>query len=88
MVKIYCKAHHDADTSICDECRRLLEYSEARIRKCPQIEHKPPCRECAIHCFAPEYREQTRRIMRFAGPRMIWRHPLLAIRHLMKKPVR
>ena len=24
----------------------------------------------------------TARVMRYAGPRMLWRHPLLAIRHL------
>jgi hypothetical protein len=24
-----------------------------------------------------------REVMRFAGPRMMWRHPFLAIRHLL-----
>ena len=24
-----------------------------------------------------------REVMRFAGPRMVWRHPYLAIRHLL-----
>ena len=28
-------------------------------------------------------REEMKRIMRWAGPRMLWRHPILTIRHLI-----
>jgi hypothetical protein len=27
-------------------------------------------------------REQVRAVMRYAGPRMLWRHPILALEHL------
>jgi len=28
-------------------------------------------------------REHVRIVMRYAGPRMLWRHPILAVRHLI-----
>ena len=28
-------------------------------------------------------RERVRVVMRTAGPRMIWRHPVLAVRHVL-----
>jgi len=36
-----------------------------------------------VHCYKPEMRERIRGVMRFAGPRMALRHPLLAVRHLL-----
>jgi hypothetical protein len=35
-------------------------------------------------------REAIRGVMAYAGPRMLWSHPLLAIQHLLKdrKPAR
>ena len=44
---------------------------------------KPTCAKCPIHCYKPAMREQIRDVMRYAGPRMLKRHPVLAIRHLL-----
>ncbi len=30
-----------------------------------------------------DMRVRVRAVMRYAGPRMLWRHPALAIRHLL-----
>ena len=44
-------------------------------------EDKPTCANCPIHCYKPVRKEQVKRIMRYAGPRMLLRHPILAITH-------
>ncbi|MBA3886444.1 MAG: nitrous oxide-stimulated promoter family protein [Acidobacteria bacterium] len=68
--------------SLCDPCASLLCYSHARLAKRPFGEEKTTCRDCPIHCYRPVERTAMKDVMRYAGPRMLWRHPLLAIRHL------
>jgi hypothetical protein len=34
-----------------------------------------------VHCYQRERREQARVIMRYAGPRMMWEHPIMSVRH-------
>ena len=82
MVDIYCAAHH-GDVAGCAECREFLDYARVRLEKCPYGPHKPTCANCPVHCYKPAHREQARTIMRFAGPRMFLRHPLLTIAHLL-----
>jgi len=36
-----------------------------------------------IHCYRPPLRERTWEVMKLAGPRMLWRHPALAICHVL-----
>lgn len=82
MVDLYCADHHgDEDAALCAECREFLDYADTRLDKCPYGEEKPTCANCPIHCYKPDRREQVKRIMRYAGPRMLLRHPVLAIRH-------
>jgi hypothetical protein len=82
MVGIYCAAQHGSNyDSLCEECREFLDYAERRLRKCPYGDQKPTCANCPVHCYKPARKEQARVIMRYAGPRMLLRHPLLAIAH-------
>lgn len=85
MVEIYCRHTHGRSRvdGLCDDCKALLEYVYHRLDKCPKGDTKPTCRKCEIHCYNPQRREQIRDVMRVAGPRMMLRHPLSAIRHLM-----
>lgn len=83
MVHIYCEDHHRSDGSLCTECQALLDYAWRRLDRCPFAEDKPTCAHCTIHCYRPDMRERVREVMRYAGPRMISRHPILAIRHLL-----
>ena len=84
MVEIYCRAHHlDSTGAVCHECEEFLDYAERRLEKCPYGEDKPTCSNCPIHCYKPDRREQVRKIMKYAGPRMIFRHPWLAISHTL-----
>jgi Nitrous oxide-stimulated promoter len=66
----------------------LFEYAQARLGKCPWGENKPVCAQCTIHCYRPDMREEVRKVMRYAGPKMLLRHPLLALDHLLheRKP--
>lgn len=84
MVEIWCADHHGA-TRPCGECRAFLDYAARRLEKCPYGEAKPTCAKCPIHCYKRAQREQAREIMRYAGPRMTFRHPWLSLLHLLDK---
>ena len=36
-----------------------------------------------MHCYKPDMRQKVRQVMRYAGPRMMLRHPILAVRHML-----
>ena len=67
----------------------LNAYADKRLDKCVLGENKPACKQCPVHCYQPAKREEMKQIMRWAGPRMLWRHPILTIRHLLddRRPV-
>ncbi len=82
-MRIYCRDHHDPCWPECEACRHLLAYAERRLDVCPFHELKPVCNKCTVHCYSPAMRERVREVMRYAGPRMLLRHPWLALRHLL-----
>jgi len=90
MVGIYCRDHHHTKGEhptrgykLCHKCKELVEYARFRLKNCPFQENKTTCGNCPIHCYKPKLRENIRKVMRYAGPRMIWHHPLLAIGHMI-----
>ena len=90
MIGIYCRDHHHTAgkhpirrNKLCDECRKLAGYARFRLKNCPFQENKTTCGNCPIHCYKPKMREKVRDVMRYAGPRMIWNYPLLAIGHMI-----
>ncbi|TAN37984.1 MAG: nitrous oxide-stimulated promoter family protein [Verrucomicrobia bacterium] len=82
MIRLYCHAHHHAP-ELCAECSALLAYAQLRLLRCPFQENKPVCADCRVHCYQPRRRTEIQEIMRYAGPRMLWHHPLLALGHLL-----
>jgi Nitrous oxide-stimulated promoter len=82
MVRLFCRKRHGG-RPLCDDCRSLLDYAEKRLDRCPYANDKPTCQQCPTHCYAHEMRDRVAEIMRFSGPRMIWYHPIMAIRHLI-----
>lgn len=88
MLRLYCRDHHptaprhEGDGRLCTECAGLLDYARKRLSLCPYGPAKPTCVNCPIHCYGRAQREAVREVMRHAGPRMLWRHPWLAIAHL------
>lgn len=87
MIRLYCRKHHHPGTSsrLCAQCQTLLDYAHQRLHSCKFGETKPACSQCPIHCYKPEMRSQIQQVMRYAGPRMLWNHPIPAIRHLLAK---
>jgi len=83
MLHIFCRGHHGGRRELCEDCAQLHAYAMCRLDRCPFGGDKPACAACPIHCYKADRREQIRQVMRYAGPRMLWRHPLLAIRHLL-----
>jgi predicted amidophosphoribosyltransferase len=84
MIRIYCRDHHQESQELCGTCRELLNYAVSRLDQCTFGSEKPVCSHCPIHCYRPQQREAIRSVMRYAGPRMILRHPLLAVFHLFQ----
>ena len=84
MVRIACHGRHGtAKGQLCPSCEALLEYALARLDRCPFQEAKPTCAKCPVHCYKPALREKIREVMRYAGPRMVREHPLMALQHLL-----
>jgi hypothetical protein len=84
MVRLYCRGHHHARTGrLCEECGALFEYASRRLERCVFGDAKPTCAKCVVHCYTAAMRERVRDVMRWAGPRMLLRHPVKAIRHLI-----
>lgn len=84
MVRIYCRDHHGTHEGLCTDCSELLTYAQGRNETCPFGADKPVCNQCSVHCYSPKMRGMVKLIMRYAGTRMIWRHPVLALRHLAR----
>ncbi len=94
MIHIYCQGTHGSNGVLCPECQQLEAYAMQRLDKCPFQASKPTCAKCPIHCYKPAMRQQVRQVMRYSGPRMLLRHPILAILHTLdgafqsRKPVK
>ena len=83
MLKLYCKNHHHSEVGLCSECQGLSDYAITRLTHCKFGESKPTCGKCTVHCYKPEMRQRIIEVMRYSGPRMLYAHPIAALRHLM-----
>ena len=82
MIAIACRHRHHAP-GMCEACAALEAYAGERIAHCPYGAEKPTCARCPVHCYRRDEREAIRDVMAFAGPRMLRRHPLLALLHIV-----
>lgn len=90
MIQIYCRGHHQSSGEVCQSCQVLQEYAHLRLDKCPYQEKKTTCAHCPTHCYKRSMREQVKEMMRYAGPRMLFKHPGYAILHMLdgfRKPM-
>jgi len=83
MIMIYCSDKHGRKSVLCPECTCLKEYAFYRLDKCPFGDAKPTCVNCTVHCYQAAMRDAVKRVMRYSGPKMIFRHPLLALFHVI-----
>lgn len=84
MIALYCRKQHGNKQELCTECAELDNYARQRSDKCPFMETKTFCSNCKVHCYKPVMREKIREVMRFSGPRMIFSHPITAVRHVVE----
>jgi len=85
IIKIYCKGHKHKRTSaedLCPDCQSMADYALLRLEKCPRMEIKTFCSVCPIHCYGKQEAAKIKEIMRYGGPRMLFVHPLMALRHI------
>jgi hypothetical protein len=80
MIDLYYKKRKNESISK----EELKEYVELRLDKCPFQENKTFCSNCKIHCYKKDMKEQIKKVMRYSGPKMIFHHPILAIKHLIE----
>jgi hypothetical protein len=90
MFEVFCSDQHGtvdraSGTRLCDDCAGLLGYAHQRLENCPFGEAKCVCNQCATHCYSETRRAQVKEVMRYAGPRMMRRFPVLALMHLWDK---
>lgn len=84
MIALYCRKQHGNKQGLCTECAELDNYARQRSDKCPFMETKTFCSNCKVHCYKPVMREKIREVMRFSGSRMIFSHPITAVRHVVE----
>ncbi|PSU69857.1 nitrous oxide-stimulated promoter family protein [Photobacterium phosphoreum] len=86
MIDLYCLRHHQPNTGKfqrCADCEQFRTYVKQRLDRCPYGEKKPSCKQCPIHCYKPQQKLKSQTIMRYSGPKMLVKHPIMAIRHLI-----
>lgn len=83
MIGVYCRGQHGTNGELCMECAALRSYARQRLQRCPFQEGKTTCAKCPVHCYKPAMREGIRAVMRYAGPRMLYRHPIMTLQHLI-----
>lgn len=83
MIALYCRKNHGGH-ALCPDCAALDAYARQRSDRCPMMETKTFCYNCRIHCYRPDMRARIREVMRFSGPRMIFHHPIMALRHVIE----
>lgn len=83
MIALYCRDLHRTQADLCADCTILQDYALARLQRCTFGADKPKCAACPVHCYKPAMREAIRGVMRHSGPRMLLRHPVLALEHTL-----
>jgi hypothetical protein len=82
FIGVYCQQHHQPQSDshcvtaagwhYCPQCWELLQYALQRDKLC-RLDPKPACKDCPVHCYAPDKRQRIRQVMGFAGQHFIRR---------------
>ena len=84
MIRIYCRKK-EGNHSLCPQCQALLNYAHRRLDACRFGQNKPTCKQCPVHCYRPDMKAQIKNVMRWVGPRMVFYHPMTALKHLLRE---
>lgn len=83
MIEIYFNNLEDDELNE-DEKLELIRYSSNKLDHCKFGNDKPFCSKCTVHCYSPEMREKIKMVMRYSGPRIIFYHPIVTLKHILK----
>jgi hypothetical protein len=82
MVTLYCRAHHAK--ALCNDCQALIDHAQQKLDRCVFGQQKPACKKCTVHCYKPNFKQQAKVVMKETGMKMLYLHPVLALKHLLK----
>ena len=90
MIKIFCKGNHPDDNSnnssnLCNMCHDMEKYIHNRIDYCKQNNFF--CAYCDNKCHPMDKSDYLKKIMRYSGPRILKKYPIMSIKHFLKKYV-
>ena len=85
MILLYCHGNHGSRRELCDDCAELEQYALGQLECCPFGSDKPICANCSVHCYSSAMRQRIQEVMRYSGPKMALRHPILAAGHVLDK---
>ena len=74
LISIMIKIYEDGNKV---DLSDLKNYAFKRIEFCPRKEEKTFCSSCPIH------RQQIREVMKYSGKRIIFKHPIIAFKHVI-----
>ena len=90
MLEMYCSKHHHGqekrrllpfgEYALCPKCAEKAAILIRQTSRCPHMAYKTFCHECPRPCHRPD--PEIAAMMRYSGPRLMLRHPILAFRHL------
>ncbi len=79
----YAKAHPNwRRAALCPSCMELVTRVEGRTERCPHMAYKSYCHLCPRPCHPPAEMARITPLMRYSGPRLLLRHPVLTLRHV------
>ncbi len=87
MINMYChKKHKTKKKDLCNDCNNLYSFVEMKRNKCPFGDDKGFCTNCKIHCYKSNIlmREKIREVMRYSGPRLMFKHPIMYFNNLFE----
>ncbi len=68
--------------TLCRDCQKLLMHSFVKRTTCP-FDPKPACKKCPSHCYAANYREAMRSVMKYSGRRLVMSGRIHYLWHLL-----
>lgn len=84
MILLYCNAKHPGK-GLCRECGKLEAYAMTKIERCPLGDAKTSCSKCRIHCYKEPEQSRIREVMKYSGPKIAFRAPVLMFKYLYVK---
>ncbi len=85
MISEYSKGHDKIPLEENERLIQLLNYAYLRLDKCPFQDKKKFCSKCKIHCYKKDMQNRMKEVMRYSGPRMLFKHPILLFKHIFQR---